>query len=234
MHDLVQRDFSLLRYGPDSGREVCSSKRTTSVSRSGPAMQQIYSALKSPFLRPRAESCPSHEQYQPRINEQRAPVSSTQFPEPENARRLSIPGPNTSTHEKTKPSSTIRLEFSNYATVTLHKSSKKYAFDWWGHRYTWRRETSKTLSGTSFHLIRDGDTAAPVAHIVPEVQCAFEAQAERAAGGWVPPCFMWICDEGVIEALTDVAEYVLHLYGLFFLWPEFADFLNLVLLLRPG
>lgn len=235
MYDLVQRDFSLLRYGPDSGREVCSSRRSASVSRPGPAMQQIYSALQSPFLRSRANSYPSHEPDQARIGppHHAQPVSNTRSTQYEDTRRVSIPSPNTTitTHEREKPSNTIKLEFSNYASITLHhkhKSSKKYTFDWWGHNYTWRRETNKSLNAASFHLIRDGDSAAPVAHIVPEVQSPTEAQAERAAGGWVPPCFMWICDTSVIEALTDVAEYVSFPSLLFVLIfrEEFADFFS--------
>ncbi|KAK3192142.1 hypothetical protein K4F52_001771 [Lecanicillium sp. MT-2017a] len=214
IYDLQRRDFSLLRYGPDSGREVCSSKRACSFSGTAPAMQQICSALRSPFLKPRADSCPSHEPLSP-SSRRRPSVSSTVSSQHECRTRSSSITERLSERLSVgsivpdKPSkTTMRLEFSNYASVQLqrHTSSKKYRFTWWGHRYTWRRVKDKTLNVVSFHLIRDGESGVPIAHIVPEVQSPTQVEAERSAGGWIPPCFMWISDQSVIEAVTDVAE----------------------------
>lgn len=110
-----------------------------------------------------------------------------------------------------KPTNTIKLEFSNYARVDVTrrggKGSKRYEFAWWGHRYSWKRSVDKQMGGlVSFHLVRDGNTAAPVAHIVPETRSPSQVLADESAGGWVPPCFMWIADESAVDAVTDVAE----------------------------
>lgn len=109
-----------------------------------------------------------------------------------------------------KETNTIKLEFSNYARVDIHRrgksKNKRYEFEWWGHRYTWKRSIDKQLDLVSFHLIRDGNTEAPVAHIVPETRSPSQVLADESAGGWVPPCFMWIADESVLDAITDVAE----------------------------
>lgn len=112
--------------------------------------------------------------------------------------------------QKAEASNTIKLEFSNYARVDVHRrgssKSKRYEFDWWSHRYAWKRSTDKDLGLVSFHLIRDGHTEAPVAHIVPESRSPSQKYADEMAGGWIPPCFMWIEDESVLDAATDVAE----------------------------
>lgn len=47
-----------------------------------------------------------------------------------------------------------------------------------------------------------------MAHIVQEVQSPSQIDAERRAGGWIPPCYMWISDRSAVDAVTDVAEYV--------------------------
>jgi hypothetical protein len=62
----------------------------------------------------------------------------------------------------------------------------------------------------SFHLARDDGTsnAKTVAHIVPETRAPGQVMADEAAGGWVPPCYMWISDRSVLEALTDVADVI--------------------------
>jgi hypothetical protein len=113
-------------------------------------------------------------------------------------------------NSKKEPTNTIKLEFSNYARVDIHRrgnsKNKRYEFDWWGHRYTWKRSIDKQLGLVSFHLLRDGNAEAPVAHIVPETRSPSQVYADDSAGGWVPPCFMWIADESVLDALTDVAE----------------------------
>lgn len=121
-----------------------------------------------------------------------------------------------SKQQKAEPTNSIKLEFTNYARVDIHRrgssKSKRYEFDWWGHRYTWKRSIDKDLGLVSFHLIRDGNTDAPVAHIVPESRSPSQVLADESAGGWVPPCFMWIADESILDAVTDVAEQVHHPY----------------------
>lgn len=115
--------------------------------------------------------------------------------------------------QKAEASNTIKLEFSNYARVDVHRrgssKSKRYEFDWWGHRYAWKRSIDKDLGLVSFHLTRDGHTEAAVAHIVPESRSPSQIYADESAGGWVPPCFMWIEDESVLDAVTDVADVIM-------------------------
>ena len=118
-----------------------------------------------------------------------------------------------------RPTNSIKLEFSNYARVDVAlrggRGHRRYEFDWWGHRYSWMREIRRAWRGVgphaaksdaSFRLERDGHSGFPVAFIVPETRSPNQVAADDDAGGWVPPCFMWIADEGVLGALTDVAE----------------------------
>ncbi|KAL1865419.1 hypothetical protein VTK73DRAFT_5263 [Phialemonium thermophilum] len=130
------------------------------------------------------------------------------------ASRLSL----SDSHNKTKPrrlvpTNTIKLEFSNYARVDVQRrgnsKNKRYEFEWWGHRYAWRRSVDKQLGLVSFHLVRDGHGNAPIAHIVPETRSPAQVLADEVAGGWVPPCFMWIADEKVLQAQTDVADVIM-------------------------
>ncbi len=88
----------------------------------------------------------------------------------------------------------------------LDRSLRLWLDDWWGHHYSWKRSTDKQLGLTSFHLLRDGNASAPVAHIVPETRSPSQVVADENAGGWVPPCAMWIADNSVVDAMTDVEE----------------------------
>ncbi|KAL8382556.1 hypothetical protein RB595_006369 [Gaeumannomyces hyphopodioides] len=118
------------------------------------------------------------------------------------------------------PTNIIKLEFSNYARVEIERrgksssDSKRYDFEWWGHKYSWRRTTDKHTGAVSFHLVRDGGAAAKkgdstvVAHIVPETRSPIQVADDEEAGGWVPPCHMWINDESVLDAMTDVADVI--------------------------
>lgn len=65
----------------------------------------------------------------------------------------------------------------------------------------------KQLNIFSFHLMRD-DKKYAVAHIVQEVQSPSQVEAEKRAGGWIPPCYMWISDQSVLDAMTDVADVI--------------------------
>lgn len=114
-----------------------------------------------------------------------------------------------------QPTNTIKLEFSNYARVDLQSrgsgKTQRHEFEWWGHRYAWRRCVDKHQGNgaSSFHLVRDGNTAEPVAHIVPETRPPAQIHADEVAGGWIQPCFMWIEDETVLQAATDVGDVIM-------------------------
>jgi len=109
-------------------------------------------------------------------------------------------------------SSKVTLEFSNYAHVDVKrrgaKASKRYDFNYWGTNYFWKRMVKKGGESreVSYHLVNESTTNI-VAHIVPEPMTPAQAEEERAKGGWVPPCSLWISDEKILNAgTTDVAE----------------------------
>jgi hypothetical protein len=109
------------------------------------------------------------------------------------------------------PTNTTKLEFSNYAQVEVKrrgaKASKRYDFEYWGYTYTWKRIVEKdgNEKAISFHLYK-GESPHAIAHIVPEMRSPLQMKDEEAAGGWIPPCSMWISDKSLLEAVTDVCE----------------------------
>lgn len=226
MYDLAKREFSLRRYCRDSGREVCNSKRKFAEPAAVKPKNEVQrptlkrsmtTALKAlggrPVLR-RAQSgmaALNGGNRRPDTSDSSCDADDELFNNTSNLSRLSLD----SRAPKAKaqrpiPTNTIKLEFSNYARVDVNrrggKNNKRYEFAWWGHRYSWKRSFDKQLGIVSFHLIRDGNTVAPVAHIVPETRSPSQVLADENAGGWIPPCFMWIADETIVDAVTDVAE----------------------------
>ncbi|KAK4069583.1 uncharacterized protein Triagg1_7007 [Trichoderma aggressivum f. europaeum] len=223
MHDLAKREFSLRRYCRDSGREVCNSKganphhERAATSSSSSLSRSVTSALRSVKTSFRRSSGAAAEKA--------AAVAATPNP-----RRPSIGSNNSwgcggsiysedvagSDSDEPKlpsarpiPLNTLKLEFSNYARVDIvRRPGKQYDFQWWGHTYAWRRVMDKALGKAAFHLIRDKETE-PVAVITPEGRAPNQVEADQAAGNWIPPCYMWINDSSIIEALTDVADVII-------------------------
>lgn len=227
MYDLAKREFSLRRYCRDSGREVCNSKRkyhesgTTSEGR--PTLHRsISTVFKSLGNRPqfrRRSSVANSLNPRPETSSSNGECDTVAFSTfGEGSIDPNMTNPYHRPVQSPRPIATnsIKLEFSNYARVDVtrrgtsggrgKKSSKRYEFSWWGHDYTWKRHCDKTLGTVSYHLIRDSDISRPVAHIVPEIRTPSQVHADEMAGGWVPPCHMWISDESVLETMTDVAE----------------------------
>jgi hypothetical protein len=232
MYDLAKREFSLRRYCRDSGREVCNSKRKY-VEEPAPGLdpalapaeeqrpgiaRSVSSAFRSLGTRrplTRTNSGASHLSATSKKSGKR-PISgasyegddelASQFGRSMSFDRTSAP------RQKPLPTNSMKLEFSNYARVDVTRcgsgASKRYEFEWWGHRYHWKRIADKTLGSVSFHLVRDGSST-PVAHIVPETRSPTQVMADDEAGGWVPPCHMWISDQSIVDAATDVADVVI-------------------------
>ena len=73
-------------------------------------------------------------------------------------------------------------------------------------KYAWKRVVDKHTNALSFHLIRNGNKSAPVAHIVAETRAPNQVMTDEYAGGWIPPCHMWISDPSIIDTVTDIAE----------------------------
>ncbi|SPQ25285.1 b22844ce-d182-46ff-bc86-a28c81ac6212 [Thermothielavioides terrestris] len=226
MYDLARREFSLRRYSRDSGREVCNSKRKfiepaparPRTAEERPTLKRSMSAALSrlgggkPALRRATSSIAVPGR--PGTGYSTCAGSDELHLGGSNLSRLSLesrlmPGK----ARRPVPTNTIKLEFSNYARVDVTRrggnGSKRYDFEWWGHRYSWKRAVHKQLGLVSFHLVRDGKTGAPVAHIVPETRSPSQILADENAGGWVPPCFMWIADKTVVDAVTDVADVIM-------------------------
>ncbi|KAL8673299.1 MAG: hypothetical protein Q9168_002261, partial [Polycauliona sp. 1 TL-2023] len=204
MHDLKNREFSLRRYCRDSGREVCHSSRkyTKPAVISRPNLQRsMSSALSS--LRIKTESKNAPKASLKRQDSGYDSMSDEDIPQEavkQSPKGRSIP----------LPTNTTQLEFSNYAHLDVKRrganSSKRYEFHYWGTSYTWKRVAVRVgqFKEASYHLINNSTTAA-VAHIVPATMTPAELLEEENKGGWVPPCLMWISDQGVLSGLSDVA-----------------------------
>jgi hypothetical protein len=218
MHDLKKMDFSLRRYERSSGREVCHSKRvfaSAGEERRPNLTRSVSNAFSSirggkPEIKRANSGLSTSSKYSRR---QDSGYGSTNEDDDDDvgsfmSRSKSM---SKSDAETQVPSSTTKLEFSNYAQVHVkrrgNKSSKRYEFEYWGSTYAWRRVTEKDGEGDaiSYHLFSN-DSRTALAHIVPEMRSPSQIRAERAAGGWVPPCSMWISDQRVLEAHSDVAE----------------------------
>jgi hypothetical protein len=214
LHDLKKREFSLRRYERSSGREVChtSRKYAKPASEKRPTLTRsvtsAFASIRKPELKrtntalssrsSKSEKAP-HRQDSGYGSSDELDEDLESFMEEKNNGSVQI------------PTNTTKIEFSNYAQVEVKrrgaKSSKRYEFEYWGSKYSWKRVTEKDGQGqaVSYHLFKD-DGGPAVAHIVPEMQSPAQTRADEAAGGWVPPCTLWISDKRVLEALTDVAE----------------------------
>ena len=225
MYDLAKREFSLRRYCRDSGREVCNSKRKYDEPTGAAKPKAAANHLERPTLkrsvstaikslgsgRPMLRRAKSTAAGRPGTGYSTSDGDDELVGDRSTLSALSLDGRSAKAKaSQPMPTNTIKLEFSNYARVDVHRrggrNNKRYEFEWWGHRYAWKRSVDKQLGLVSFHLLRDGDAAAPVAHIVPETRSPTQVLADDNAGGWVPPCFMWIADEAAVDAVTDVAE----------------------------
>lgn len=209
MHDLKDREFSLRRYCRDSGREVCNSRRkyTKPAAKGRPALQRsMSSALATLGLKSENKLSPASSSFSFKRQDS-GYGSGSEDDSPKSGHSLSKPR-NTSLPI---PTNTTKLDFSNYAHVDVKrrgtKSSKRYEFEYWGSQYAWKRVVRRegNTKEISYHL-QNTDTGTKVAHIIPDPMTPVEAQAEKEAGGWVPPSSMWISDNKVLGGETDVAE----------------------------
>lgn len=213
MQDLKKREFSLRRYERSSGREVCHSARkyAKSAEQRPPltrSMSNAFASIRKPDFKRTNSIMSTHSQksaggikrqdsgYGGSVHEDDIEVADFMSD-------LKLKSPSI-------PTNTTKLEFSNYAQIEVKrrgsKNNKRYEFHYWGYKYTWKRVAEKYAEGkaVSYHLHKGEGQA--IAHIVPELRSPTQIRMEEVAGGWVPPCSMWISDTSVVEALTDVAE----------------------------
>jgi hypothetical protein len=213
MHDLKRMEFSLRRYERSSGREVCNSKRKFAkpVAERRPALTRsvsnAFSSMRGakPEFKRTNSGLSTHSSTSSRSTKRQDSGYGSNEEDDDVASFMSE-----KSVDAEIPTNIMKLEFSNYAQVEIKrkgaKSSKRYEFEYWGCTYTWKRVIEKDGEGkaVSYHLYRNDGV--DVAHIVPEMQSPAQTRAEEAAGGWVPPCSMFITDKGSLEANSDVAE----------------------------
>jgi hypothetical protein len=194
MKNLYERQFSLRRYCRDSGREVCNSKKKYAkpiprASRKRPSLSRsLTSALQNLGVR------------QNRQDDEDSDGDLEQ-----ELRDFTL----NSEIKATIPTNIIRLEFSNYAQVEVHRRRhgqvKQWDFEYWGEPYSWKRELSyddgETIYSYELINIRTGEC---VAYVMPDKLDNKQAALEEMQGGWVPPSSMRITEKTISEDLGDV------------------------------
>ncbi|KIW91510.1 uncharacterized protein Z519_07476 [Cladophialophora bantiana CBS 173.52] len=200
MYDLAERQFSLRRYQRQSGREVCNSKRkylkpVAKQSSSSPSPRRLsftstLAKINLKTLKSKPRTKPAQE-----IRDEESDDDFSSF-----AAQVDV--------KATIPTDTIRIEFSNYAQVELERSKtgdSKYEFEYWGERYSWRRNIYRDESELvfSFELIA-ASSGVCVAHITPDKLSQRQSRQEAALGGWVPPCSLRLTEKQVSNDLGDV------------------------------
>ncbi|KAF4979756.1 hypothetical protein FZEAL_4113 [Fusarium zealandicum] len=222
MHDLARREFSVRRYCRDSGREVCNSKRsyapapTGTVAAARPALSRSMSSAMRTMATPFHRTTSGTTSLFKHGNATSTSTTSDNASVWSGSHHSSTSEPNQQQTAKPKPrmvpTNRIKLEFSNYARVDIARrggrTNKRYEFEWWGHSYAWKRVIDNNLDVISFHLVRDGH-GAPVAHIVPEMRSPNQILDDEMAGAWVTPCYIWISDSSIVDAITDVADVII-------------------------
>ena len=199
---LEERRFSLRRYCRDSGREVChtSRKYTKSVSSQHGPRPSMTRSLRSALhnIGKRASVTPHLEDsgYESDDNDAEIEQDLREF--------TALSGV-----KATIPTNAVRLEFSNYAQVELHRcalrSGKGHLFEYWGTPYQWQCERKKR--GT-YHLV-DLAGRRTIAQIVPKHLSRREALEEELQGSWVPPCSLRITDHAVANtSRTDIGDVI--------------------------
>ncbi|EXJ92825.1 hypothetical protein A1O3_01379 [Capronia epimyces CBS 606.96] len=197
MYDLDERQFSLRRYHRQSGREVCSSRRkylkpiakpSRPVKKLGGALNIV--SLKTLAVKRKPTKSP-HEQEDDDSDDDLGLFTAQ------------------ADVKATIPTDAIRIEFSNYAQVELQRSGRgegsSYDFEYWGERYTWRRNVFQDGSESvfSFELV-NLTTGTCLAHLTPDRLSPKQCKRETAQGSWVPPCSMRITEKKVSSDLGDV------------------------------
>ncbi|KAF1838263.1 hypothetical protein BDW02DRAFT_11321 [Decorospora gaudefroyi] len=217
MQDLRTREFSLRRYCRESGREVCHSTRKYQkpTTEKRPVLQRASTALANLV---KSDARPSTAAGLKRADSGYDSVhgSSSVHGEDEVPSEAQPKSVGYAKGRALIPTNTIKLEFSNYAHLDVKrrgaKSYKKYAFEYWGHDYAWKRIVKKhggdLQEDVSYYLVRSDNDKEPLAHICPVRLTHDEAREEAARGGWVPPCYMRITDEDILRSDSDISDVV--------------------------
>lgn len=217
MQDLRTRQFSLRRYCRESGREVCHSTRKYQkpAAEMRPVLQRASTALASLV---KSDSRPSTSAGLKRADSGYDSVQGSVHDDDDDMPSESRPkAVGYSKGRALIPTNTIKLEFSNYAHLDVKrrgaKSYKKYAFEYWGNNYSWKRivkkEGREQHESVSYYLVRDDNDKEPLAHICPVRLTREEAHEEAARGGWIPPCYMRVTDDKILYSDSDISDVVM-------------------------
>ncbi|ETN42492.1 uncharacterized protein HMPREF1541_01648 [Cyphellophora europaea CBS 101466] len=198
MKNLYERQFSLRRYCRDSGREVCSSKKKYAkpIPRTHSRKRPSISKSLSTALHNLGVKTP---------NRQESGYESEDGQLEQDLRNFTL----SSEVKATIPTNIIRLEYSNYAQVELHRrrqdGAKRWDFEYWGEPYSWKRELSYDDGEPiySYELInlRLGTC---VAYIMPDKLDQRQESIENEQGGWIPPSSLRLTEKSISEDLGDV------------------------------
>lgn len=203
MKNLHERQFSLRRHCRDSGREVCHSnkKYAKPPPRGQPQKKPTMSRAWTSYIgrktggarRSRDSGYQSDEEDDQELEEE--------------LRNFTM----NSEVKATIPTNIIRLEYSNYAQVEIHKRRqsdiRKYDFEYWGEPYTWQRQQQVDEDDGEiiyFYELINLRTDDCVAYIMPDKLDAVQSRLEERQGGWVPPCSMRLTNASVSDDLGDV------------------------------
>jgi hypothetical protein len=221
MHDLQAREFSLRRYSRDSGREVCHTARkyATTVADIRPALQRsmstaLASIIGKPSVKRTSSGISSHSSKGLRL----AVRSDSGYGSNEDVfADDEVDAFMEEQKKKSKATSqsatnSIKLEFSNYSQVEIKRTGnhakKRYEFEYWGFKYSWRRIIDNDDDGeyVFYNLCVGNDI---VAEVVPDDLTQEETQAAFDAGRWVPPCSMWLVDDMPDKLPHDIADVIM-------------------------
>ncbi|EXJ58272.1 hypothetical protein A1O7_05697 [Cladophialophora yegresii CBS 114405] len=199
MYDLAERQFSLRRYQRQSGREVCNSKRKY--------LKPVAAPWSSPATRRSLISTLTKMSLKTLKSKPRSKTPQELGEDEESDDDLNFLATQADV-KATIPTDSVKIEFSNYAQVQLDcakRGETKYDFEYWGEKYSWRRNVYRDESELvfSFELVNlsSGDC---IAHITPDKLSLRQARREASQGSWVPPCSMRLTEKDISNDLGDV------------------------------
>lgn len=218
MHDLQKREFSLRRFGRESGREVCHTSRI--YKRGQPTRSRVRRSIRNSIGSIRNFSRRSSRSSQTSGRSSQSGTESANYHSESALTEASEADVQDNSFSpqiaddmiSSEPTSRISLEFSNYAKVDLSRkgygSHRHYDFEYWGTSYHWERLKSNESSGRkrSYSLYRSRSDQV-VAHITLQDCKDSEIRVEEASGGWVPPVWMRITDPSIsAKTPNDIPE----------------------------
>lgn len=199
MKNLYERQFSLRRYCRESGREVCSSRKKYVK-----PVAQLQPRKRPSVVRAFTTSLQGLGARSPKRQDSGYESDDADELESE-LKRFTM----SSDVQADVPTNIIRLEFSNYAQVEVHRrrhgGEKQWDFEYWGEPYSWKRGVTRDEYETfcTYDLV-SSTTGGRLAYIVPDQLGRDEAAIEESQGGWIPPSSMRIEDSSISEDLGDV------------------------------